>query len=160
MKGVGETLAGRASGIELETFTLKEIVQSNHYSENNKIPKINYPEYLLRGGYPELYKNINMAPADFYSSYTVTYLERDVKDLVNVNPLRDFERFIRLLEPWFSNKSKCIIKTPKIYFSDVGLLCFLLNIQTESELLNYLQLGAVWETFVFSDMQKNFWVVA
>ena len=134
-----------------------------------------------------------------------TSLKRDVRQILNVTSLRDFERFIRLLasrstsmlnkndvardvgisvkavddwlsvlqtsgqtillEPWFVNFGKRIVKTPKLYFRDSGLLCFLLNL-SETTLSALPVLGAVWETFLFAEMRKlnsilpqpvNFW---
>ena len=60
---------------------------------------------------------------------------------------------IVMLEPWFSNIGKRMVKTPKVYFRDSGLLCFLLNIDEES-LVKSPSLGAVWETFLFAEMRK------
>jgi predicted AAA+ superfamily ATPase len=48
---------------------------------------------------------------------------------------------------------KRIVKTPKVYFRDSGLLCFLLGLD-ERSLPASSQLGAVWETFIFSEMRK------
>src|SRR5438094_6459770 len=42
---------------------------------------------------------------------------------------------IVLLEPWFSNKTKTLVKSPKLYIADTGLLCALLNIRSEQALL-------------------------
>lgn len=188
MKEVSDSLAGRVHVMELEGLSMREILTETQ-------EEVNYPELILRGGYPELYKTRNLSTSDFFSSYVASYLERDVKDILQVSSLRDFERFLRLcairssqmlnkseiardtgisastagewisvletsgiihlLEPWFSNKSKSIIKTPKLYFSDTGLLCFLLNIRTTSELISYPQIGALWETFVYSELRKR-----
>ena len=60
-----------------------------------------------------------------------------------------------LLEPWFSNRTRSIIKSPKLYFSDTGLLCALLNIRTESVMLESPLSGAIWETFVFQRLRIN-----
>lgn len=61
---------------------------------------------------------------------------------------------IAQLEPWFINISKRVVKTPKIYFSDCGLLRFLLNL-TEETLPSSQMLGAVRETLVFSELRKR-----
>jgi uncharacterized protein len=58
-----------------------------------------------------------------------------------------------LLEPWFSNRTKSIIKSPKLYLADTGLLCALLNIRSEEELRGSPAVGAVWETFVFAQLR-------
>jgi predicted AAA+ superfamily ATPase len=60
-----------------------------------------------------------------------------------------------LLEPWFSNRTKSIVKSPKLYLADTGLLCALLNIRSEEALLQTPALGAVWETFVFAQLRDR-----
>jgi hypothetical protein len=60
---------------------------------------------------------------------------------------------IVLLEPWFSNRTKSIIKSPKLYLADTGLLCALLNIRSEETLRQSPAAGAVWETFVFAQLR-------
>ncbi len=190
MKGVTESLAGRAAVMELEGLSLYEISPKS----------LDYPLLILRGGYPEVAANGDLSATDYYRDYLRTYLDRDVRDVLNVENLRDFERFlrlcalrtgqmlnkselardtgiapstagiwlnvleasgiVRLLEPWFSNKSKSIVKTPKLYFADTGLLCALLNIRTTDELTRSPLVGAIWETFCFSEMRKRLNVTA
>ena len=60
-----------------------------------------------------------------------------------------------LLEPWFSNRTKSIVKSPKLYLADTGLLCALLNIRSESDLRQSPAAGAVWETFVFAQLRAR-----
>jgi predicted AAA+ superfamily ATPase len=60
-----------------------------------------------------------------------------------------------LLEPWFSNRTKAIVKSPKLYLSDTGLLCTLLNIRSEEMLRESPAAGAVWETFVFAQLRHR-----
>jgi len=86
MKGIADSLAGRCAVIELETLSKKEI------SLAKKIPLL---EVIIRGGFPELSANENINREVFYQSYLATYLERDVRSLLNIGQLRDFERFIR-----------------------------------------------------------------
>ena len=62
---------------------------------------------------------------------------------------------VHLLEPWFSNRTKSIVKSPKLYFADTGLLCALLSIQTEQELRDALASGAIWETFVYAQLRAR-----
>ena len=187
MKGVSESLAGRADVVELETLSLAEILEST--------PSTNLQAALVRGGFPEVCANPEIDHVAFYNSYLATYLERDVRSLANVGSLRDFERFLRacalrsanllnkadlardvgiapstanqwlsalnasgqifFLEPWFSNRTKSIVKSPKLYLADTGLLCALLNIQTEEDLRRSPWAGAVWETFVFAQLRHR-----
>ena len=186
MRGISESLAGRVALFELEPLSFKEIHESPL--------EIALDPLLIRGGYPELYENEELDPSLFYQSYVATYLERDIRTLLNVKHLLDFERFLRacalrsgcllnksdlardvgitpptandwlsvleasnqisLLEPWFSHQTKTMVKSPKLYMNDVGLMCFLVNIRRVSELMESSLKGAVWETFVFAEMRK------
>jgi predicted AAA+ superfamily ATPase len=58
-----------------------------------------------------------------------------------------------LLEPWFSNRTKSIVKSPKLYLADTGLLCALLNIRSQDALRESPAAGAIWETFVFAQLR-------
>lgn len=187
MKGVAESLAGRADIVDLETLSLAEI--------RGALSETGLEAAIVRGGFPELNANPIIDPVAFYNSYVATYLERDVRSLANVGSLRDFERFLRacalrsanllnkadlardvgiapstanqwlsvleasgqivLLEPWFSNRTKSIVKSPKMYLADTGLLCALLNIRSEEDLLRSPSAGAVWETFVFAQLRHR-----
>jgi predicted AAA+ superfamily ATPase len=60
-----------------------------------------------------------------------------------------------LLEPWFSNRTKSLVKSPKLYIADTGLLCALLNIRTVSDLRDSPAAGAIWETFVFAQLRAR-----
>jgi hypothetical protein len=62
---------------------------------------------------------------------------------------------IVLLEPWFSNRTKSIVKSPKLYVADSGLLCALLNIRSVAELRQSPAAGPVWETFVCAQLRHR-----
>lgn len=189
MKGVSESLAGRVGLVELETLSMKELQPLTRTDDRSSLIHL-----MVRGQFPELWRVGEFPAHEFYNSYTATYLERDVRQLLNITSLRDFERFLRvlaarsgtmlnkseiardvgvsvkaigdwisvlqasgqiaLLEPWFTNIGKRIVKTPKIYLRDSGLLCFLLNLSVETLPTSPL-LGPVWETFVFSELRKR-----
>ena len=59
------------------------------------------------------------------------------------------------LQPWYNNLNKRIIKSPKIYFYDTGLLCTLLNITSKSGLNNHSMSGAIFENWCISEIKKN-----
>ena len=187
MRGVSESLAGRADIIELETLSLAEIRAAH--------PRTSLETAILRGGFPELHADPDIDEVAYYNSYIATYLERDIRSLANVGSLRDFERFLRacalrsanllnkadlardvgispstanqwlsmleasgqvvLLEPWFSNRTKSIVKSPKLYIADTGLLCALLNIRSPQALRQSPGTGAIWETFVFAQLRHR-----
>lgn len=118
---------------------------------------------FLRLGLPKYYFSRPALDRDLWmGSYLATYLERDVRNILNVRSLRDFDRFLRaaalrvgqllslseiardvgispntakswvsileasqqifLLEPYHTSAGKRLVKTPKLYFSDPGLL--------------------------------------
>lgn len=60
-----------------------------------------------------------------------------------------------LLEPWFANRTKSLVKSPKLYLADTGLLCALLNIRSAEALSQSPLAGAVWETFVFAQLRHR-----
>ena len=60
-----------------------------------------------------------------------------------------------LLPPYYRSFEKRIIKSPKLYFYDSGLLCYLLGIETPADLQNSTFLGAVFETMVLSEYRKT-----
>lgn len=187
MQAVSESLAGRDTVIELEGLSLMELTAAR--------PKSGWESMLVRGGLPELHEKPGMDADAYLRSYVATYLERDVRTVLNVGSLRDFERFLRacalrsaqllnkaelardvgvspptasqwlsvleasnqvcLLEPWFSNRTRTLVKTPKLYLSDTGLLCHLLGIRAVSDLAGSPLAGAVWETFVCSELRRT-----
>lgn len=87
MKSVSDSLAGRAAIIELEPLCYGE-ARSAH-------PDLTVEEFLVRGAFPELYENREINARGYLQSYVATYLERDLRQLLDVGSLRDFERFLR-----------------------------------------------------------------
>jgi uncharacterized protein len=59
------------------------------------------------------------------------------------------------LEPYFKNFGKRLIKSPKIFFNDVGLAAHLLRLDTIDEVENYHELGSLFENMVIADIQKQ-----
>ncbi len=186
MKAASESLAGRVAILDLEGLSLGEIRAAR--------PSVAVQEAALRGSLPELWQEPELDAAGFHASYLATYLERDLRSMLAVSSLRDFERFIRacalrsaqllnkaelardvgispstanewlsvlqasnqvfLLEPWFSNRTKSLVKTPKLYLNDTGLLCHLLGLREADEIAESPYAGAVWETLVCSELRK------
>ncbi len=93
MKGVSESLAGRAEIVEMEGVSIQETMAAG-------LCKYRHPsdwsDWIYRGGYPELWADSSIDVYSFYRSLTSAYLERDVRQVLQVGNLRDFERFIRL----------------------------------------------------------------
>jgi predicted AAA+ superfamily ATPase len=63
---------------------------------------------------------------------------------------------VMLLPPHHRNFGKRLIKSPKLYFLDTGLLCYLLQIRSPEELFHRAERGAVFESFLLSELCKNF----
>lgn len=190
MKNVSDSLAGRTAVFELENLSLQELNAGGILKTSSNF----LGQLLCRGQFPELWRDQSLSSAVFYSSYLVTYLERDVRQILQVTSLRDFERFIRLLavrsgsilnksdlakdvgvsvkaigdwisvlqasgqiillEPWFSSFGKRLVRSPKVYFRDSGLLSFLLGVD-ELTLDSSPFCGAIWETFLFAELRKT-----
>ena len=64
---------------------------------------------------------------------------------------------IYLLQPFSLNAAKRVIKTPKVYFTDTGLVCYLCKWLTKETLMNGAQAGAIFETFVVSEIMKSYY---
>jgi predicted AAA+ superfamily ATPase len=149
---------------------------------------------LFQGGYPALYDR-DIAPPDWFANYIATYLERDVRQLIAVRDLTQFQTFVKmcaartgqllnlsslgadcgitavtakqwlsvleasyivtLLQPHHRNFGKRLVKTPKLYFCDVGLAAWLLGIRDASTLNTHAARGALFETYVISELMKQ-----
>jgi predicted AAA+ superfamily ATPase len=62
---------------------------------------------------------------------------------------------VYIVPPFFSNLEKRLVKSPKIFFADTGLLSALLGIASESQFLARSSTGHIWENFVFCELVKN-----
>ncbi|MCU0339046.1 MAG: ATP-binding protein [Spirosomaceae bacterium] len=79
----------------------------------------------------------------------------DTKTILAWLGLLENSYIIFQLQPWYNNLNKRIIKSPKLYFYDTGLLCFLLGIKTEVGLEKNTAYGAIFENWVISEIRKN-----
>jgi hypothetical protein len=182
---INQSLAGRTALLRLLPFTLAEA-----YAQ--QLPTID--EILYTGFYPRIHdKKLN--PTEASSFYVETYVQRDVRSLLNVKDLNLFERFIKLcaahagqlvnyatwsnslgldqktikawlsileasyivftLSPHSGNYSKRIVKTPRLYFYDVGIAAYLLDIRSPSHVQNHPLRGALFENLVVAEMIKQ-----
>ncbi len=186
MQNISESLAGRVRILTLGTLNSKELNDSGLLK--------NRRDMLWRGGFPELWAS-NLDADDFYEDYFQTYIERDLRQLLNVTNLADFRRFlsllalrvgqlvnyteiskevgvslntikswvntleisgvISLLPPYYNNLGKRLIKSPKLYFSDTGLVSYLLNITSLNSLERSSYLGNIWENYVLAEYLKD-----
>jgi len=88
LSGITQSLAGRVGLVQLLPFAINELDSSD------KLPA-DMDRLMLRGMYPPLYDR-KLDPADWFPAYVNTYIERDVRQLINVRNLSAFQRFIRM----------------------------------------------------------------
>lgn len=186
MQKVGESLAGRIGILHLETLSASELRES---------AVSDLSDFLWKGGYPELWENVELNTALFFDGYIRTYVERDLQQLIDVTHLNRFQSLLRilasrvgqlinyrelskevgvsdvtakkwtraleisgliyLLPPFFANIGKRMVKTPKIYFADHGLLCHLLGVHTLLDWQQHIYRGNIWENIVFTELVKT-----
>lgn len=186
---VSQSLAGRIALLRLLPLSISEII-------DNGLLKQTIYEQLLHGFYPRVYKH-NLRPSDWYSDYIDTYIERDVRQMMNIKNLTDFQRFlylcagrhgqllnitslsndcgiscetvknwinilitsfvIYLLPSYHNNYNKRVIRAPKLYFYDSGLVCALLNITAENQLRKYYLRGSLFEGYVITECLKKYY---
>lgn len=187
LSGISQSLAGRSAFVELLPLTHTELVKANRASED-------LDAQLFTGGYPAIYDR-DLEPRHWFAAYVTTYVERDVRQLLKVQDLGAFQRFLRLcagrsgqllnlaslasdcgithntakawisvleasyilflLPPHHANFNKRLVKTPKLYFYDTGLLCWLLGLQESGQLATHPLRGAIFETWVMSELRKE-----
>lgn len=186
--GITQSLAGRIALIHLLPFTYHE-----WYGRPVEETRPTLDQVLYTGLYPPVHDR-NLRPHLWYANYVQTYLERDVRQMVNVRDLSSFQRFVRLcagrvgqllnlsnlasdcgithntarawisileasylvflLPPHHQNFKKRLIKTAKLYFYDTGLAAWLLGIQSSDQLNFHAMRGALFESFVISELLK------
>ncbi len=201
---VSQTLAGRTRILNLHPFSLSELDRREPWdpeAESAPTPsdatavERSLHTTLHTGFYPRIHDR-ELDPVPWLSDYRATYVERDVRQILNVHDLEGFTRFlglsagrngqvlnvsslgndagvdhttarrwlsileasflITLLRPHHRNFGKRLIKSPKIYFLDPGLLCSLLGIRNADDLRVHASRGAVFESFVLAELVKAY----
>ena len=187
MVGITQTLAGRVGRVELLPLSAAELAATHQAPAD-------LGTAMFKGGYPALYDR-EVSPQDWFANYIATYLERDVRQLVAVRDLRQFQTFVKmcaartgqllnltslgadcgissvtakqwlsvlessyivmLLQPHYRNFGKRLVKAPKLYFCDVGLAAWLLGIRDAATLDTHAARGALFETYVISELSKQ-----
>ncbi len=183
---ISQSLAGRTAAFNLLGLALEEVRRFRR-------PATNLYAAMFRGGYPALHER-RLAPRDWFNSYVATYVERDVRQILNVGDLTTFQTFlrmcaarsgqllnlsglgadcginhgtvrawlsvleatfqVRILRPYFANIGKRLVKTPKVYFTDVGTLCFLSGLRDPAHAAAGPMGGAIFETAVLAEVVK------
>lgn len=186
MKNLSESLAGRAGVFELLPMSIQEVT--------GKVDLDNLNQILYNGLYPSICAKKNIAKF-FYPSYVRTYLEKDVRDLLQIKDQIRFTKFLKLcaarigslfnaselgaevgvssktishwisvlqasylitlLPPYYENIPKRLVKSPKLYFNDPGLACYLLDIETPQQLDRDKMRGAIFENMIVMEAIKH-----
>jgi uncharacterized protein len=185
-QSISQSLAGRCGILSLLPPSLEELRGfSNAPTDLFSL--------LWQGAYPRIYDR--RIPADqWLADYTATYIQRDVRQVINVNDLQTFSGFLKLcagrtgqelnlsalgndagishntarawisvletsyivhrLPAWHVNIRKQVVKTPKLHFLDSGLACYLLGIREPDQLRLHPLRGAIFESWVVSEIYK------
>jgi len=88
LHSVSQTLAGRTAVLKLLPFSYNELYSGKRTDEN-------IYDIMIKGWYPRIFDQ-ELQYSTFYNSYFETYIQRDVRSIVNVQNLNDFQRFVRL----------------------------------------------------------------
>ena len=213
MKNVSDSLAGRAGIIKLLGLSVRELAENPHrkpflptqerMAEAERAGKgFDYSKLIScihKGFFPELHEVESDLHdwADYHSSYFQSYIEKDIKDVLNIRDESAFIKFVKatasltgemlnlttlaqicgkdvktvkswlsvlessglvyLLEPYYNNFNKRMIKAPKLYFLDTGLACWLLAWNTPEQLTSGAMWGHIFESFVFGEILKSYY---
>ncbi len=182
---ISQSLAGRTALFKLLPFSLEELgAYQNDFSTD---------QLLLTGFYPRIWKD-DLDPSQALAAYLETYVERDVRRLINIKDLTLFQRFLTLcagrtgqllnfsnlaadtgvshqtarnwltlleasyivfrLPPYSVNIGKRLIKSPKLYFYDVGLAAHLLGLENTLHVSRDPLRGNLFENMVVMESLK------
>jgi predicted AAA+ superfamily ATPase len=185
-QAISQSLAGRTAILKLLPLSIHELSQVTATKSLD--------HYIYHGMYPRIHHD-NINPTKYYRDYTQTYIERDVRQLVNIKDLSLFQKFLKLcagrvgqllnsshlsnevgvsnhtvenwlsileasfvifrLQPYFENLGKRITKSTKLYFVDVGLATYLLDIYSEAQVSRDPLRGGLAENLVITEAIKN-----
>ncbi len=183
---ITQSLAGRTGILHLLPFSIKEL-------EVAKITFDAFEEYIFTGFLPRVYDQ-NQRPNTAYANYYQTYIERDVRQIIQLKDASLFDKFMRLLagrtgqvinyqslasdvgvdgktikewlsileasfvvfklSPYFENFGKRVIKSPKYYFMDTGLLSYLLGIEKPEQVTRDPLVGQLFENMIVLEALK------
>lgn len=186
MHAVTQSLAGRTALLNLLPMSINELRGAGLQLSTDAL--------IHRGGYPRIHAD-GLDPATTLGDYFATYVERDLRQLIELRNVDEFRRFVRLsagrvgqllslsglaadagvssptakawmsllessfivrlVTPWFVNLGKRLVKSPKLYFCDVGLAAWLMGIVDESQLAVHPLRGALFENLVVMEFVKH-----
>ena len=186
---ITQSLAGRVGFVNLLPFSGPELLAGGWLPAS-------LDAALLHGGYPPVF-DMPASPERWYNAYLATYIERDVRQLRNVQDLPTFQRVLRLcagsvgqladltrigndagvdqktvrawlgvleasfilfrLQPHHRSFRKRLVKTPKLYFYDVGVAARLIGIESAEQMNTHPMRGALFENWVITEYLKRRW---
>lgn len=186
-EAISQSLAGRTAILNLLPFSIRELKAGGIEFER-------FEDYCFTGFMPRIYEQ-QQRPTTAYANYYQTYVERDVRQLIQLKDVSLFEKMLKLmagrvgqvfdysllandvgvdaktirhwisilessfilfkLPPYFENFGKRIIKSPKYYFTDVGLLCYLLGIREPEQVTRDPLVGQIFENLVVIECLKH-----
>jgi len=186
-EAITQSLAGRTAILHLLPFSIAELV-------HHQLGLAGAEHYIYQGFLPRIYDQ-HQRPTPAWSNYYQTYVERDVRQLISLKDVSQFEKFMKLLAgrvgqlmdhsslagdvgvsgntikhwlsileasvilyklpPYFENFGKRVIKSPKYYFTDTGLLSFLLGIETPAQVTRDPLVGQLFENLVVMEAVKT-----
>ena len=184
---ITQSLAGRTGILNLLPFSMAELTAE-------KVTFDTFEEYVFTGFLPRIYDQ-NQRPSTAYANYYQTYIERDVRQIIQLKNASLFDKFMRLLagrtgqvmnyqslasdvgvdaktikewlsileasfvviklSPYFENFGKRVIKSPKYYFMDTGLLAYLLGIEKPEQVARDPLVGQLFENLVVLEALKT-----
>lgn len=187
-EALSQSLAGRTGLLTLLPFDWIEV---QRYLDVRDVPKT-----ILYGFYPRLH-DMNIFPTQALGDYFETYVQRDVRQIIQLKNANLFEKFLRLcagrvgqllnlsslandtgishttarewisileasyivflLSPWFANISKRLVKSPKLYFWDIGLVSYLLGLESENHVQRDPLMGNLFENMVITEIMKQYY---
>lgn len=204
MKNVSESLAGRVGILNLYGFSRAEILNKNEtpfLPSNDLVEKESETltsvfDKIFRGSMPQMVIDKELDAESFFGEYTQTYIERDIREIIEIKNESRFQKFIScvairtgqelnlsdiskdvgidsktseswlsllvssglvyLLRPYSGNTIKRIVKRPKLYFMDTGLACYLSLWNNPRVLEQSAMAGAMFETYVVSEIIKEY----
>ncbi len=186
IQNISQSLAGRTAILKLLPFSISELSQMKLTESLN--------QHIQEGFYPGVHDR-KIDPVIAYKNYFETYIERDLRQVIQIQNLRLFRKFVKLcagrigqlfsasslanetgvsvptinswisiletsfiimlLEPYYTNTKKRLIKTPKLYFYDTGLASYLLGIENQLHLSRDPLRGSLFENLVIMELVKK-----
>jgi hypothetical protein len=184
---ITQSLAGRTGILHLLPLSIGEL-------HDAKISFDDFESYIVHGFLPRIYDQ-HQRPRTAYANYYQTYVEKDVRQLIQLKDVSLFEKFIKLLAgrvgqiinyqslsndvgvgaptikqwlsileasfiifklpPYYKNFGKRVIKSPKYYFTEIGLLAYLLGIEKKTQVSRDPLVGNIFENLAVIEVLKS-----